>query len=47
MELKVWKVWVDVVFTQVHNCVISWWITQTRVSPNKKDVTRLWVGPNQ
>jgi hypothetical protein len=29
------------------NVVVSWWIIQTHVSPNKKDVTRLWVGLDQ
>jgi hypothetical protein len=37
--LRVRKVRVDVVSIEVHNCIISWWITQTKVSPNKKDVT--------
>jgi hypothetical protein len=26
------------------NVVVSWWIIQTHVGPNKKDVTWLWVG---
>jgi hypothetical protein len=27
--------------------VVSWWIIQTNVSPNKKDVTWFWVGLDQ
>jgi hypothetical protein len=37
--LRVHKVRVDVVSTEVCNCVVNWWIIQTRVNPNKKDVT--------
>jgi hypothetical protein len=38
---------VDVISIKVHNYIISWWIIQTKVSQNKKDVTRLKVGPNR
>jgi len=29
------------------NVVVSWWIIQTHVGPNKKDVTWLWVSLDQ
>jgi hypothetical protein len=38
---------VDVVSTKVCNCVVNWWIIQTRVNPNRKDVTQLKVGPDE
>jgi hypothetical protein len=46
-RLTVCKVRVNVVSTKVCNCVLNWWITHTKVSPNKKDVTELKVGPNE
>lgn len=30
----------------VKDCVLSWWTTQTKVSPNKKDIVRHRVGRN-
>jgi hypothetical protein len=44
--LTVCKVRVNVVSTEVRNYLVNWWIIQTKVSPNKKDVTQLKVGPN-
>ena len=38
------KVWVDVLNTKTKNFVISWWISQTRMSPNRKEVAKKRIG---
>ena len=35
----------DGMIAEVKNAVLTWWVSETRVSPNKKDVTRKRIGP--
>jgi len=35
----------DGMTAKVKNVVLTWWVSETRVSPNKKDVTRKRIGP--
>jgi hypothetical protein len=37
----------DGVIVETKMLVITWWTTKTRISPNKKDVTRKRLKPNQ
>lgn len=38
------KVRVDVLSTATKNVVVSWWISETRMSPNRKEVVRKRIG---
>lgn len=42
--LSMRKVRVDVLSTKTKNSVISWWISQTRMSPNRKEVAKKRIG---
>ena len=42
--LSVWKVRVDVLSTATKNAAVSWWISETRMSPNRKEVVRKRIG---
>lgn len=43
--LSVRKVRVDVLSNATKNAVVKWWISETRMSPNRKEVVRKRIGP--
>jgi hypothetical protein len=43
--LSIWKIRVDVLNTSTKNIAISWWVSETRMSPNRKEVVTRCVGP--
>jgi hypothetical protein len=38
---------VDVLSTSTKNITISWWVSETRMNPNKKEVVTRRVGPGK